>query len=272
MIAILLGTVLLLPAVLYTMQDSLIFLPPPAPASTPRAAHVEAVKVPVADGLVLSGWLAGDSAPEAGRRAPLLIYFGGNAEEVSHMVGMASNVAPALMLAVNYRGYGGNPGAPGERALFADALALYDWAVARPDVDPARVVLMGRSLGSGVAVHVAAERRPAGVVLVTPYDSIREVAQSLYPTVPVSALLRHPFDSMARAPAIDAPLLALVAGRDQVIPSRHARRLFEAWRGPKQWREIAAADHDSISAAPDYWGSIREFLAAGANLPPEGRR
>lgn len=272
MIAILLGTVLLLPAVLYTMQDSLIFLPPPAPAMAPRAAHVEAVRVPVGDGLVLSGWLAGASAPVSGRRMPLVIYFGGNAEEVSYMAGMASNVAPALFLAVNYRGYGGNPGSPGERALFADALALYDWAVARPDIDPGRVVLMGRSLGSGVAVHVAAERKPAGVVLVTPYDSIRDVAQSMYPTVPVSALLRHPFDSLARAPAIDTPMLALVAGRDQVIPSHHARRLFEAWRGPKRWREIAAADHDSISSAPDYWASIREFLDAGAALRPDERR
>ncbi len=272
MIAILLGTVLLLPAVLYTMQDSLIFLPPPAPATAPRAAHVEAVKVPVGDGLVLSGWLASAVAPAVGQRAPLVIYFGGNAEEVSYMAGMAPNVAPASLLVVNYRGYGGNPGSPGERALFADALALYDWAVARPDVDAARVVLMGRSLGSGVAVHVAAERKPAGVVLVTPYDSIRDVAQSMYPTVPVSALLRHPFDSLARAPAIDTPMLALVAERDQVIPSRHARRLFEAWRGPKQWREIAAADHDSISSAPEYWASIRDFLAAGARLPSDERR
>lgn len=261
-IAILLGTVLLLPAVLYTMQDSLIFLPPPAPAALPRAAYIEPVKVPVGEGLVLSGWLAGASAPAAGRRAPVVIYFGGNAEEVSYMAGMAPNVEPSLLLVVNYRGYGGNPGSPGERALFADALALYDWAAARPDVDPGRIVLMGRSLGSGMAVHVAAERKPAGVVLVTPYDSIRDVAQSMYPTVPVSALLRHPFDSLARAPSIDTPMLALAAGRDQVIPPHHARRLFEAWRGPKQWHEIAAADHDGISSAPDYWPSIRAFLAA----------
>jgi len=271
MIAILLGTVLLLPAVLYTMQDSLLFFPPAAPAAAPRAAHVEAVKVPVAEGLLMSGWLVRPSAPVAGQRSPLVIYFGGNAEEVSHTAGTAANLAWP-MLAVNYRGYGGNPGKPGERALFDDALALYDWAAARPDVDPAGIVLMGRSLGSGVAVHVAAERKPMGVVLVTPYDSIRDVAQSMYPTVPVGALLRHPFDSLARAPAIDVPMLALVAQKDQVIPPSHARRLFEAWRGPRQWREIAAADHDGISSAPEYWSAIRDFLAAQVRLPGEERR
>jgi fermentation-respiration switch protein FrsA (DUF1100 family) len=272
MIAILLGTVLLLPAVLYTMQDGLLFFPPPPAAAAPRAAYVEAVKVPVGDGLLLSGWLVRSSVPLAGERTPLVIYFGGNAEEVSYTAGSAANMGASWpMLAVNYRGYGGNPGTPGERALFADALALYDWAAARPDIDPARIVLMGRSLGSGVAVHVASQRKPLGVVLVTPYDSIRDVAQSMYPTVPVGPLLRHPFDSLARAPAIHAPMLALVAEKDQVIPPIHARRLFEAWLGPKQWHQIAAVDHDSISSAADYWTSIRDFLAAQVRPLSEGR-
>jgi pimeloyl-ACP methyl ester carboxylesterase len=93
-------------------------------------------------------------------------------------------------------------------------------------------VVIGRSLGSGVAVHVAAERKPAGVVLVTPFDSLRAVAQGIYPFVPVSLLLRHPFDSLALAPSIAAPMLALVATQDRVIAPAHARRLFEAWRGP----------------------------------------
>jgi pimeloyl-ACP methyl ester carboxylesterase len=246
------------PAFLALSQDSLIFHPPPAPASAPRAAGraVEPVDVPVSGGVALAGWLA-----HAGvARAPLVIYFGGNAEEVSWMIREAPQLPGWSLLAVNYRGYGGNPGTPGEKALFADALALYDWAVARPDVDPRRVVVKGRSLGSGVAVHVAAERRVAGAVLVTPFDSLRAVAQGIYPFLPVKWLLRHHFDSLARAPGIDIPLFALAATDDRVVPPAHARRLHDAWRGPKQWLELPAG-HNDIADQRDYWPAIASFLA-----------
>jgi len=262
-LAVLVGFAIGLPLLLFLAQDSLIFHPRPAPQDAPRGQGIEEVVVPVGDGLVLSGWLARAPGNATGR-APLLIYFGGNAEEVSHMSFVAARLAPWSVLAVNYRGYGGNPGKPGERELLADALAIYDWAARRPDVDPVRIVPMGRSLGSGVAVHVAAGRRVAGVVLVTPYDSLRAVAQGIYPFVPVSLLLRHSFDSMALAPAITVPMLAVVAGRDEVIPPSHARRLFNVWGGPRQWRELPAAGHNSISLDPAYWESVRTFLIANS--------
>lgn len=273
MLTILIGVAIGLPLLLALMQNSLIFYPQPASAVSPRnhGPLVEKVQVPVADGLALSGWLVRAPAAEpvtpapAGisttARAPLAIYFGGNAEEVSWMVDEAPRFAPWSLLLVNYRGYGGNPGAPGERVLFDDALALYDWAAARPDVDAGRIAVIGRSLGSGVAVHVAAERKVAGVVLVTPFDSLRAVAQGIYPLVPMSLLLRHPFDSLARATALDSPMLALVAAQDSIIPPKHARRLFDAWRGPKLWREFPA-DHNSIDSDPGYWDAVAAFLKA----------
>jgi hypothetical protein len=164
-------------------------------------------------------------------------------------------------LLVNFRGYGRSEGQPGERALFADALRLHDWASARPDVDAARIAVMGRSLGSGVAVHLAAERPLAGVVLVTPFDSLTAVAQHHYPWLPVRWMLRHPFDSLSRAPRLQAPLLCLAAGSDRIIPSSHSARLYAAWGGPKRWIEFPAADHDSVATEPGYWPAIAEFLA-----------
>jgi pimeloyl-ACP methyl ester carboxylesterase len=164
------------------------------------------------------------------------------------------------LLAVNYRGYGGNPGSPSESALFADALALHDWAVLRTDVDPARIVAIGRSLGSGVAVYLAAERPLAGVVLVTPYDSFRAVAQRHYPYVPVSLLLKHSFDSIRRAPGISLPVLVLAAQRDDVVPLAHARALFSKWGGPKTWREFAGAGHNDLEADPAFWSEIASLL------------
>lgn len=261
-LTIVVGIALGLPLLLWAMQDSLIFHPPDRPATAPRSVGraVEAVVVPVGDGLALSGWLTRPAA--ASGRLPLLIYFGGNAEEVSWIAETSARFPGWALLAVNYRGYGGNPGRPGETAIVADSLAIHDWAVARGDVEAARIVVIGRSLGSGAAVHLAAARKLAGVVLVTPFDSLTAVAQNLYRFVPVGWLLRHPFDSHARAAAIDTPMLALVAGLDTLIPPAHARRLFDAWRGPKQWQLIAGADHNSIDGEDGYWDAIAAFLAA----------
>lgn len=262
-LTIVVGVAIGLPAFLWWYQDSLLFPAPGAPLTEPHAVgrRVTRVEVPVAGGLALTGWLA--RSTEAGSsRLPLVIYFGGNAEEVSWMAEMSVKFPGWALLAVNYRGYAGNPGQPGEAAMVADAVALYDWAATRADVDPQRVVAIGRSLGSGVAVRLAAARRLAGVVLVTPYDSLRAVAQRLYRFVPVGLLLRHPFDSLAHAGRIDTPMLALVAAEDTLIPPDHARRLFEAWRGPRTWALIPRADHDSIDGAAGYWRAIADFLAA----------
>ena len=260
-LTITLGVLIGLPLTLYFFQDRLIFLRQPAPAALPRAADVaiSEVNIPVGDGLSLRGWLARPAATVG--RMPLAIYFGGNAEEVSGMATLAGRFPGWALLAVNYRGYGGNAGDPSEQALVADALAIYDWAAKHEDVNPTRIALIGRSLGSGVAVQLAAARPVRAVVLMTPFDSLRAVAQYHYPLVPVGILLRHNFDSMARAPDITAPLLVVAAERDSIVPPVHARRLFEAWRAPKAWREIAGADHNDLDADPACWDTIAAFLA-----------
>jgi len=254
------GVIVGLSILLYVSQERMIFMPQPAPIAPPRAAelNIEEVKIEVEPGLLLRGWLARPAA--ASQRLPLAIYFGGNAEEVSGMVSLAGRFPGWALLAVNYRGYGGNPGAPSERALFADALAIYDWAARRGDVDAAHIATIGRSLGSGVAVYLAAERPLAAVVLIAPFDSLRAVAQRHYPYLPMH-LLRHPFDSLARAPRIESPLLIVAAERDSIVPIEHARALYAAWHGPKTWREIAGADHNDLDADPAYWQAIASFLA-----------
>lgn len=259
-VVLILVLVLGMALLLYLVQDRLIFFPQPAPPSPPRAPDfvISEVTVATADGLALRGWLAKPSS--ATGRLPLAIYFGGNAEETSHMAASVGRLPGWSLLTLNYRGYGGNPGQPSERALFADALAVHDFAALRPDVDPARIVAIGRSLGSGVAVYLASQRPLAGVVLVTPYDSLRAVAQRHYPYAPVSILLKHGFDSIDRAPDIAVPLLMLAAQLDDVIPIAHARALFAKWSGPKIWRELAGAGHNDLDADPAYWSAMALFL------------
>jgi uncharacterized protein len=258
-IAVLAGAVLGVPAVMYLMQDSLLFFPQPlvGPPPVSRAARPVADLVfDTADGPRLRGWLVGASAG----RAPLVVYYGGNAEEVSWQAREAGWPPDWSLALVNYRGYGASEGKPSERSLFADALVAFDALAGRPDVDPSRIVLFGRSLGSAVAVHVAAERPVAAVILVSPFESMTAVGQRHYPWLPVGLLLRHPFDSGARAPAIRTPLLAIVAEQDTIIPPVHSKRLFDAWGGPKRWIALPQADHNDVSGAPEFWAAVTAFL------------
>ena len=259
-------------AVLYLLQERLIFLRQPLAEDTRQTVRelpgVTEVEVAARDGARLHGWLR-QSGGNAGEPSPrgLVIYFGGNAEEVSGQMFDAEQLAPWSVAAVNYRGYGLSEGDPGEAALAADAVAVYDRLAARGDVDPDRIVIFGRSLGSGVAVQLAARRPVRAVMLISPFDSLRSIARRQYPIVPVSLLLKHPFDSLALAPRIESPLLVLAGDRDTLIPPALSRRLHDAWAGPKRWELAPGADHNDISSHPRYWPAMREFLASLAPAP-----
>ena len=252
------AVVLGVPLAAYLLQDKLIFMPQALAASEHQAIaarhpDVADTFLQAADGIRLHAWHF-QSAPGA----PLVLYFGGNAEEVSWLLDeLPRRDTGASWLLVDYRGYGSSGGAPSEQSLTSDALAWYDrFAATSP-----RIFAFGRSLGSGVAVRLAAERRLDGLVLLAPFDSLAAVAQHYYPYLPVRLLLRHPFDSISYAPRLTAPLLCIVAAHDEVIPVEHARRLYDAWGGPKRWVELAVG-HNSMDNHPDYWPSIRAFLAA----------
>ena len=255
-------------ALLYLLQDRLIFYPQPLPDSLRRM--VEALpgtvelEVAAPDGTRLHGWLRHQSATPA---RGLVIYFGGNAEEVSGHILDAAELAPWSVAAFNYRGYGQSEGDPSEAALVSDALVIYDLLAARSDIDEERIVVLGRSLGSGVAVPLAAHRPVRGLILVSPFDSLRSIARKTYPFVPVEPLLRHPFDSIALAPQISAPMLVLAGERDNLIPPAHSRRLADAWAGAHRFELLPGADHNDIHAAPRYWPAMQEFLASLAHAP-----
>jgi uncharacterized protein len=253
------GLAVALPLALYLVQEQLIFHPQPMSearrASLAQRLPAESLFMRAADGTRLHAWHV-KGAPGA----PLILYFGGNAEEVSWMIGQAATQTPgAGWLLTDYRGYGSSEGAPSERTLVADALAWHDYAkdaLRRQDI-----VVFGRSLGSGVAVQVAAARAIKGVILVAPYDSLVALAKRYYPLLPVGWLLKHRFDSADLAPHVATPLLCLVAERDEVIPVVHSKRLYEAWAGPKRWVELRGAGHNSADNAPGFWEAIKEFLA-----------
>ena len=205
-----------------------------------------------------SGWLV----KPADTIAPLLVYFGGNAEEVSWLIAMAHRFEGRAIALVNYRGYGESTGRPSEAALLADAVAVYDAFVARSDVNGTQTAVMGRSLGSGVAVHVAAHRAVDRVVLVSPYDSIAAVGAAHFPSMLVRVVLIDRYDSATQAPAIKTPLLAIAGTRDDIIPIEHSRRLYALWGGDKHWLELPGAGHNDLQDHPQYWPAIATFAAS----------
>ena len=259
--AILLGV----PAAAWFAQERLIFFPQPVVSTVHLPTEAKPLEIVAADGARLRGWMRGASATPA----PVVLYFGGNAEEVSGTLADPRWPRDWTIVAVNYRGYGTSEGAPGEKALVADALAVHDAVAARPDVDARRIVAFGRSLGTGVAVKLGAVRPLAGVILVSPFDSLVALGRTHYPWLPVSVLLRHRFDSGAEAGRMHAPLLAIVADRDSIIPHERSRALYDAWAGPKTWLVVPAADHNTLSVPDAFWAGVAGFLGA-QSVGPSG--
>lgn len=251
-------------AILYFLQDRLVFNPARTPAVTRAAGpnhRKRAVTLRMRDGIRVRGWW---HRPQPGNQAaaPAVLYFGGRSEEVSWLTEVSSSFAGAHVLAINYRGYGSSEGRPSEASLFSDALELYDWLVSQPGVDPTRVAVVGRSLGTGVAAYLAARRTVAAAVLITPYDSIMEIARRRFPWSPVRLLLRHRFDSLGLASAMQTPALVLMAEHDDVVPHEHTLRLIDAWAGEKQVVHIPGSDHFDIQLNAQSWRAVRKFLRA----------
>ena len=250
---------------LWFAQDRILFIPQPVrgdPAAPPGWS-LEKVAITAADGTPLAGVLVLPPRPPGKPASPVaaVLYFGGNAEEVTIYAHEAErNYGRRALLLVNYRGYGESGGHPGEKELVADALAIHDWAAKRADLDPARLCAHGRSLGSGVVVQLAAARALRCVVLTSPFDSLVALGKSHYPWMPVELLLRHRFDSIAYAAALKVPALMIYGGADTIIPPGHSERLAAAWGGPVERLRIDDLGHNDLDFDPRYPLAIAAFL------------
>lgn len=253
------GSYFAIAVVVWSIQERLLFFPQPVfgrPAPPPGWTQEE-VRLPVGDGVVIAGLLL---KPPHAVRSPLVVYFGGNAEEVTGAASQAERWGPRALLLVNYRGYGASTGEPSERALLDDALALYDWAAQRPDVDPARIAVHGRSLGTGIATQLAAARPVKAVVLTSPFTSIRDLGRRHYPWLPVGLMLRHPFDAAAAAPKVKVPALVISGGTDTIIPAEYSERLAAAWGGGVERLLLPDRGHNDLEGDAHYATAIAAFL------------
>ena len=237
-------------AYLYLNQRSMLFfrgnaMPTPEPASVITLQNA---------GAHLKIWQIHPQQADA------IIYFGGNAENVGDSIAaFARHFAQHSVYLANYRGYAGSSGDPTEAALFEDALALFD----RVSSGHRKVLVIGRSLGSGVALYLATQRKIDQLVLVTPYDSVEKVASNMFPVFPVRLLLKDKFNSMPRAQQIHIPTLMLLAEQDSVVPHHHSQRLFAALSSASKTSQVfPLTDHNSIIADASYWRRLQQFFAA----------
>jgi len=195
--------------------------------------------------------------PHAGPGA--VLYFGGNAEDVSGSVGPLQAAFPDReIVMLHYRGYGGSAGTPNEADIAADAAGLFDKVHAlHPDV-----IVIGRSLGSGVAARLASTRPVSRLVLVTPYDSLVGIAQRAFPFFPVRSLLIDKYESWRYVPKITAPVLILRAEHDEVIPAESTEALRARFpAGQVRTVVVPGASHNTIIDDPVYVRSLADFGA-----------
>jgi len=230
--------------VLYFQQRSLIYLP--QPRTVIDGATMLTLRVDGAEVLVTTLPRPGESA---------LVYFGGNAEDVSYgLPAIAAAFPDHAIYLMHYRGYGGSSGKPVEAALFSDAVTLFD----KVHAEHGSVLVIGRSLGSGVATYLASVRPVARLVLVTPYDSLVSVAAQHYSFFPVRWLMRDKYESWRYAGRVTAPTLILAAQFDEIIPAASTQALFAQFRkGVASVKVIPGASHNSISESADYFLLLR---------------
>jgi len=250
---------------MYAIQSSLVYLPDLAGRdllATPEDIGLgyRTTSLSTSDGETLHGWFV--PAPEA--RATLL-FFHGNAGNISHRL---ESIAVFHQLGLNvlildYRGYGRSTGKPSEQGTYRDAQAAWEYLIGTEGLKPGDIVLFGRSLGGAVAVWLATQVQPAALVLESSFTSVPDLGAQLYPWLPVRLISRLHYDSRARLPQVQVPVLVIHSRDDEIIPIDHGRALFAAANRPKHFLELRGGHNDGfVLSREHYLAGLRGFLEA----------
>lgn len=238
---VLAGLYLLVVAATYVLQRKLLYFPDTrrTPPGSLGLAGVSEIALETADGKKVVAWYAA-AAPGQ----PTLLYFHGNAGSlVNRSERIAKYVALGRgMLMMTYRGYGGSTGQPSEKANVADAMLAYQW-LRDKGVAASDIIVYGESLGTGIAVQVAARNEVGGVVLDAPYTSIVDVAETIYPMLPSRWLMTDRYETLRHLPGVSAPMLVIHGEADRVIPVAMGRAVAKAARAPVEIVTFPGAGH-----------------------------
>ena len=253
-------------AVLRRLLYSLLYFPSHAVIGTPRSAGLEYsdLSFETRDGVRLNGWWIAAPAQPLGH----VLLCHGNGGNIGDRLLHADllSVAGFDVLLFDYRGYGHSTGSPSEEGTYVDARAALACMLSQPEVEPSNVIYLGESLGGAVALELALEHPPGGLVLLSSFTGIRALSRIHYPFIP-AALVPDAYPSLRRIPRLRAPLLVLHGERDEIVPLSHAGDLFEAAPEPKRMRVFPNLGHNDLlaGAGPEL---VREIAGWVADLGP----
>lgn len=245
---------------LMTLLERWLVYPAPTPGASDftAAEGAEDITFVSADGTKLHGRYYDRPQPRH-----VVLYCHGNGETVAdnhHLMGRLRDRLDAAVFIFDYRGYGRSEGKPHEAGVVADGVAAAEWLAEKTDSSIDRLVVIGRSLGGGVAAAIAAERGAGALVLQSTFDRLTSAAASHYPWLPVGLLMRNRYDSVARLRDYKGPLLMSHGTADKVVPYRLGRRLFDACPSEsKRWIEFLGRTHNQPQPA-EYYPELRGFL------------
>jgi len=238
-------------------QSHLIFPTHAVARSGPMPNGAEALSLPTEDGEMLSGVLIPPNEAQAERT--LILGFGGNAWNGQDVAEYLHELFDdAAVAAFHYRGYRPSTGSPSAEALMADVPSIYDFIVGR--VQPSRVIAVGFSIGSGIAAALASQRPLDGAILVTPFDSLKAVAQSMYPWIPIGPFFAHEIDAGSAIRDSGVPVAILAGERDEIVPPQRTDALRKQVPNLVFDRTIAGAGHNDIYARSDFQHAMHEAL------------
>ena len=256
-------------------EESLIFFPtryPDGMWDTEVAARGSGCAIDdhfftAGDGTRLHGWWC--RRLDADPAGPVLLFFHGNAGNLSHRADLLIEFAtrtPASVFIVGYRGYGRSEGRPKENGLYLDARAAWKHLTEEKGVAAQRVVIFGKSLGGGVAVDLALEAPAAGLIVESSFTSIPDMAGAHYPFVP-KFLVRTQMNSVVKVPLISIPKLFIHSQQDRVVPYRLGRDLYDAAAAPKRFYEVVGSGHNetSLVGGNEYFEALSQFISDSVN-------
>jgi pimeloyl-ACP methyl ester carboxylesterase len=242
---------------MFPFQTDVIFPVHAVPRAGPLPRRAERLSVHTRDGQTLAGVHIPPDQPDTSRT--LILGFGGNAWNAQDVAEYLHELFPEHdVVTFHFRGYRPSTGSPSGDGLVADAPLVFDVAVER--LEPARIIAVGFSIGTGVAAQLAAKRKLDGVILVTPFDSLKAVAQSMYPWLPVGPFFDHEIDASGPLAKADVPVAIVGAERDEIVRAERTDALRQAVRNLVFDRTIPRAGHNDIYARSEFHHAMREAL------------
>lgn len=232
-------------AYIYFTQDSKVFNPNYIEKKDP-IKNVEHITLEVTNNVILDG------IHKKSNNSPFVIYFGGNSDDATRIVLYVKGLE---VVAFNYRGFVNSGGKPSEKAIFSDALKIFDAYSENTDV-----IVVGRSLGTGVATYVASKRDVKGLILITPYDSIVSMGKKMYPYFPVETLSNHKFESVKYMQKVQAPVGLIEVENDETIPKYHFDKLKVEVLNLALHVELKNTTHGDVLRHPDFEKTMRKMI------------